>query len=209
MNDRPVRVGEALNPHNHALIKRFYTDGTPEFLNTGSRPFERFNALIEAARAEGPVRPHQPEAQGSEAVEECAIPDIIERGKRGEKLTIAESATWSGYELGWRDGLVESVQPLYAAMPSGPWLRRHVETDPDCDTEAFGQSQGSEAWPDRAPTPSPELAVSVELVIRARDSLKAALAPFKPLHSRAAAAQVIVDLDAILAALNPRTEGDR
>lgn len=37
-------------------------------------------------------------------IDEADIPEIVERGKHGEKLTVAERAAWSGYELGWKDG---------------------------------------------------------------------------------------------------------
>lgn len=35
---------------------------------------------------------------------ESDIPEIIERGERGEKLSACQQSAWSGYELGWRDG---------------------------------------------------------------------------------------------------------
>jgi hypothetical protein len=41
--------------------------------------------------------------QGAEPVE-ADIPEIAERGRRGERLSATERSAWSGYELGFRDG---------------------------------------------------------------------------------------------------------
>lgn len=41
--------------------------------------------------------------QGAEPVE-SDIPEIAERGARGERLSATERSAWSGYELGFRDG---------------------------------------------------------------------------------------------------------
>lgn len=52
-------------------------------------------------------------ARGAEpgAVDEADIPEIAERGARGEKLTAIEQAAWSGYEIGWRDGHNDASAP--------------------------------------------------------------------------------------------------
>lgn len=56
-----------------------------------------------------------------------------------------------------------------------------------------------------------EQGLSAELAVRARDSLKAALAPFKAMHSRAEAERVLADLEMAIAArsIPPVDEGVR
>lgn len=58
-----------------------------------------------------------PKAPGPPAVGEAAIPEIIERGRRGEKLSPEEQAVWTGYELGWRDGRNEGRADHQPAKP--------------------------------------------------------------------------------------------
>lgn len=54
-------------------------------------------------------------------IEEAAVAEIAERGARGEHLTPAEQAAWTGYELGFRDG------HKARAVPTPPWPEREAD----------------------------------------------------------------------------------
>lgn len=71
----------------------------------GTLLFECLEAF--AARAEG-----DPAAEGD-------IPSIIERGQTGERLSPAEQSAWTGYELGWKDGLKHAISDLGECFECG------------------------------------------------------------------------------------------
>lgn len=71
----------------------------------GTLLFECLEAF--AARAEG-----DPAAEGD-------IPSIIERGQTGERLSPTEQSAWTGYELGWKDGLKHAISDLGECFECG------------------------------------------------------------------------------------------
>jgi hypothetical protein len=48
---------------------------------------------------------------GGESISEEDIPRIVEDGKHGAALSVAEQAAWTGYELGFRDGIKNGSHP--------------------------------------------------------------------------------------------------
>lgn len=105
-------------------------------LISDERFFGPIRALLNAARAEG-----DPAAEGD-------IPSIIERGQTGERLSPAEQSAWTGYELGWKDGLKHAISDLGECFECGHDLNGPYcpACNSDIDAARAEGAPAAEAW---------------------------------------------------------------